>query len=518
MERRRHEHDFEEEWREAGISRGYSYTDYNVNGRNIERIVEPETVEQVFKNLEVPSWRKQITIRAMVTSIVLSFVFNFVICKLSLTTGIIPSFNVAAGLLGFAFVKAWVSLIEKFGLLKQPFTRQENTVIQTCVVAASGIAFNNGTSSYLLAMSSIVADQADRDIPTNVKSLSLGWIIGFLLTVSFVGLFLMVPLTEMMIIKYKLTYPTGTATAYLINSFHTPRGAKLAGQQVSALFKSFCFSFAFAFFQWFFRSGSDCGFSSFPTFGLQAYSHRFYFDFSSTYVGVGMICPYMVNVSLLLGSILSWGIMWPLIEKKAGIWYSADLPANSLHGIQGYRVFLAIAMMLGDGLYHVAYIMVKTMVNIIQQHSMKRKEATERTSRRDISRLHPLALCSSAKFIPSPMCIAIPFYLGGYFSIDMCIGSLILLFWGMKNKQMANDFGPAVASGLICGESLWGVPAAMLSLAGLNAPICMKFLSASTNNKIDAILSALNSLANIFPKMTIFSIYSLAKKHKNRYL
>ena len=143
MERRRHEHDFEEEWREAGISRGYSYTDYNVNGRNIERIVEPETVEQVFKNLEVPSWRKQITIRAMVTSIVLSFVFNFVICKLSLTTGIIPSFNVAAGLLGFAFVKAWVSLIEKFGLLKQPFTRQENTVIQTCVVAASGIAFNS---------------------------------------------------------------------------------------------------------------------------------------------------------------------------------------------------------------------------------------------------------------------------------------------------------------------------------------------------------------------------------------
>lgn len=31
-----------------------------------------------------------------------------------------------------------------------------------------------------------------------------------------------------MILKYKLTYPSGTATAYLINSFHTPKGAKLA--------------------------------------------------------------------------------------------------------------------------------------------------------------------------------------------------------------------------------------------------------------------------------------------------
>lgn len=32
----------------------------------------------------------------------------------------------------------------------------------------------------------------------------------------------------MMIMKLKLTYPSGTATAYLINSFHTPKGAKLA--------------------------------------------------------------------------------------------------------------------------------------------------------------------------------------------------------------------------------------------------------------------------------------------------
>lgn len=33
---------------------------------------------------------------------------------------------------------------------------------------------------------------------------------------------------QVMIIKYRLTYPSGTATAHLINSFHTPAGAKLA--------------------------------------------------------------------------------------------------------------------------------------------------------------------------------------------------------------------------------------------------------------------------------------------------
>lgn len=93
------------------------------------------------------------------------------------------------------------------------------------------------------------------------------------------------------------------------------------------------------------------------------------------------------------------------------------------------------------------------------------------------------------RFIPSPMCMAIPFYLGGYFAIDMCIGSLILFLWERKNKQKATDFSPAVASGLICGDSLWGIPAAILSLTGVNPPICMKFLSAAANAKVDKLLA-----------------------------
>lgn len=51
-----------------------------------------------------------------------------------------------------------------------------------------------------------------------------------------------------------------------------------------------------------------------------------------------MICPYLINISLLIGGIISWGIMWPLIYAKRGDWYSADLKKTSLHGLQGYQV------------------------------------------------------------------------------------------------------------------------------------------------------------------------------------
>ncbi|RDX66564.1 putative metal-nicotianamine transporter YSL7, partial [Mucuna pruriens] len=98
--------------------------------------------EEAFRKTRVPPWTEQITVRSVLTSFVLSFIFIFIVCKLNFTTGIIPSLNVAAGLLGFAVIKSYTTLLNKIGLLKHPFTRQENTVIQTFIVASSGIAFS----------------------------------------------------------------------------------------------------------------------------------------------------------------------------------------------------------------------------------------------------------------------------------------------------------------------------------------------------------------------------------------
>ncbi|KAK1385448.1 putative metal-nicotianamine transporter YSL7 [Heracleum sosnowskyi] len=678
------------------VRRNASGGDDHDHDQQADQTATMPSMEEAFKATQVPHWRDQLTFRAIAVSFGLSLVFNVIVCKLNLTTGVIPSLNVAAGLLGYALIKLWTVVSEKCGFLKQPFTRQENTVVQTCVVASSGIAFSSGTASYLLGMSRTIAAQADAgNTPNNVKTLSLGWIMAYLFLVSFVGLFSIVPLRKMMILRYKLTYPSGTATAYLINSFHTPKGAKLAKKQVMALFHYSGISFAWAFFQWFWTASDGCGFNSFPTFGLLAYKKRFYFDFSATYVGVGMICPYMINVSLLLGGILSWGIMWPAIEAKKGDWYNADLPASSLHGIQGYRVFIAIAMMLGDGLFHVVYMLTSTILSFAKKQTSS--EASEEVDNYDekmrkeyflkdqisnkvaiigylglaalsivaVPHIFPqlrwyqilvayliapvLAFCNAYgcglsdwslasnygklailifsswvgldnggvlaglascglmmsivstasdlmqdfktgyltlasprsmffsqilgtamgcfitplvfwifykafsvgdpegsypapyglmyrgiallgvegfsslpknclklaiyffiaaivmniitellrkfetkyrlyRFIPSPMCMAIPFYLGAYFAIDMCVGSLLLFFWELKDKKKARAFAPAVASGLICGDSLWGIPAAILALAGLQPPVCMKFLSAATNSRVDKLL------------------------------
>ncbi|KAF3959349.1 hypothetical protein CMV_015834 [Castanea mollissima] len=617
---------------------------------------EELSVERIFENQEVPSWRKQLTVRAFVS-----------------------------------------------GLLRQPFTRQENTVIQTCVVASSGISFSGGYGNYLFAMSERIAKQSADTL--DFKKLSLGWMISFLFVVSFLGLFSVVPLRKIMIIDFKLTYPSGTATAHLINSFQTPQGAKLAKKQVRELGKFFTISFLWGFFQWFYTAGENCGFANFPSLGLKAYDSKFYFDFSTTYVGVGMICPHIINISLLVGGILSWGLMWPLIEDRKGDWYPADLSSDSFSGLQGYKVFIAIALILGDGLYNFLKVLCQTIVGL--SHQLRYKDASSGLPVADHSSLvssqlsyddkrrtqlflkdqiptlfaiggyvaiaaiamailphifhqlkwyhilviyifaPTLAFCNAygcgltdwslgstygklsifiigawagashggvlaglaacgvmmnivstasdlmqdfktgyltlasprsmfvsqiigtamgcvispcvfwlfykafddlgqpgsqyptpyavvyrnmallgvkgfsslpknclllcyvffggaiminlirdlvgknwARFIPVPMAMAIPFYLGSYFAIDMCVGSLILFVWGKINKAKADALAPAVASGLICGDGIWTLPASIFALAGVKPPICMKFLSRGNNAKVDKFLGS----------------------------
>lgn len=80
-----------------------------------------------------------------------------------------------------------------------------------------------------------------------------------------------------------------------------------------------------------------------------------------------------------------------------------------------------------------------------------------------------------AQFVPIPMAMAVPFYIGAYFAIDMFIGTVILFVWERINKKDAEDYAGAVASGLICGDGIWTIPSAILSILKVDPPICMYF-------------------------------------------
>ncbi|KAH9724323.1 metal-nicotianamine transporter YSL3 [Citrus sinensis] len=615
----------------------------NVNHHVKEELDLEEIKDQTEDVKRIPPWTNHITIRGLIASVAIGIIYSVIVMKLNLTTGLVPNLNVSAALLAFVFVRTWTKLLHKAGITATPFTRQENTVIQTCAVACYSIAVGGGFGSYLLGLNRRTYQQSGVDTPGNnpdsTKEPEIGWMIGFLFVTSFVGLLALVPLRKIMIIDYKLSYPSGTATAVLINGFHTPKGDKRAKKQVHGFTKFFSLSFLWAFFQWFYAGGEHCGFVQFPTFGLKAWKNSFYFDFSMTYIGAGMICSHLVNLSLLLGAVLSWGIMWPLITGLKGDWFPKTLPESSMKSLNGYKdqaldnrqrneifikesipmwtacvgytVFSIISIIVIPLMFPklkwyyvvVAYILapslsfcnaygagltdmnmaynygkvalfvlaalsgkengvvaglvgcglIKSIVSISSDlmHDFKTGHLTLTSPRsmlvsqaigtaigcvvapltfflfykafdvgnpdgeykapyaivyRNMAILgvegfsalpqHCLQLCYGffafaiaanllrdlspkkiAKWIPLPMAMAVPFLVGAYFAIDMCLGSLVVFAWHKLNSKNADLMIPAVASGLICGDGLWILPSSILALANVRPPICMKFLA-----------------------------------------
>lgn len=82
-----------------------------------------------------------------------------------------------------------------------------------------------------------------------------------------------------------------------------------------------------------------------------------------------------------------------------------------------------------------------------------------------------------ARFVPIPSAMSIPFYLGAYIALDMCLGTAIKFFWFWVSPEGAEAFCAAAASGLIAGSGIWALPSAIMALAGYNPPVCMNFVN-----------------------------------------
>ncbi|KAL6864827.1 hypothetical protein ACP4OV_015978 [Aristida adscensionis] len=671
------------------------------------------SVERLFEGQPFPGFWGQVTLRSMVVAVGLAIIFCLMTLRIHMTTGMVGALNMPANVLSFFFLKSLVNLLRRYGIAVAPFTRQENVFLQTCVITCVNIALSGGLATYIISMSSAVAkslsDNPDpRDI---VDDIPIGDYMLYLFITGLVGIVSVLPLMEVMIVNYRLLFPSGTIVAQLVNSFHTPQGAYLAKLQVATIAKSFLGSLSWSVFQWFYTGGGDCGFQSFPMFGLELYKHRFFFDFSPSFVGLGIIIPPVVNFGLLFGAVISWGILYPFLDGKKGQWYHTASPTN-LNGVNGYKVFIGVSMIITEGIFNFITILTTSLIDLYKKRHESDPEMTKNimkhpslnyddrkrlevfignqipafgpmvgyvacatistvvipwifhhikfyhvailhivlpiftfcntygtgltdwsvaptygkfmifivaaliakpgaviaslvacgiinaalhvssqamedlkagfltsTSPRAIvaghiygvivgSIINPcifyafqvnakktapigspeseypcpaagvyraiglvgnggvkelpnycVTLCLATSFIalavqslklvsqrkdwkvqhyiPPITAIAIPFFAGPTFSIDMSLGSVLLIIWTKMNRQSAELLSGSVAAGLICGDGIWYLPTAVLSIFNVNPPICMKFLSSGKEVvAADSFLNTLGTNAN----------------------
>ncbi|KAG0056584.1 hypothetical protein BGZ83_004366 [Gryganskiella cystojenkinii] len=156
------------------------------------------------------------TWRSVVVGIFIGTLLCFTNMYFGLQTGWISMMSLQSSLLGFAMFKA------ARGYLKTPFGPAENIILQSVAVATGTMPLAAGFVGIIPALQMLTVEDnpASEFHAGGPIFLSAGQMILWSLAIAFFGVFIAVPLRRQVVIKEKLPFPSGTATAQMIGVLH----------------------------------------------------------------------------------------------------------------------------------------------------------------------------------------------------------------------------------------------------------------------------------------------------------
>lgn len=398
----------------------------------------------------------QLTVKALIVGVIVGAFNNILALYYGLKTGITPSLNILAGLLGFILT----NFILKLRIFREKFTVQENAVIQTCAVATYSLASGAGFASGLLAATETEYETVG-DIAGNRASdvIDLTWTraFAFCIAVALFGFFISFPLRKSMIIDHKLLFPSGTATAVMIQTLHTSK--EMAQKQWSVLLKSGTFSFLWNFVIFFFNADGSM-IQSWPIFGLKAADYTWELDFDPGTFAVALMLPKKIIFSMMLGSIIAYGMITPILENyRMGTGPNDWFTSSGYDGLEAYYIFTAIAMIMVDSIYSlfkVVYFIVRSWKN---RHNKKEgDEGMESEKAREKRELLEKTFLSSE--------VPLWFWVGGmivFAAISIIIIALVFPEVKWYQVLVTDLLSPIFSIGIIQGVGMsdWNIASAL---------------------------------------------------------
>jgi hypothetical protein len=155
------------------------------------------------------SYDTHFTSRAVVVGLVIGVPLCFCNVYFGLQTGWGSGMSIPASLMGFAIFKAMSRQ------LKTPFTPAENVLIQTVAGATGTMPIGSGFTGVMPAIEFLLDKSEGSPIDLSLWRL-LVWSLGL----SLFGVIFAVPLRREVIVRERLKFPTGTATAVMIGVLH----------------------------------------------------------------------------------------------------------------------------------------------------------------------------------------------------------------------------------------------------------------------------------------------------------
>ncbi|TVY25557.1 putative oligopeptide transporter [Lachnellula hyalina] len=309
------------------------------------------------------------TMRGLAVGLGVGLIICFSNMYFGLQTGWVSSMSMPSSLIGFAFFRT----LSKH--LSLPFTPVENVLVQTVAGSMGTMPLGCGFVGVMPALNYLLKKEE-----TGPIFLSMGSMVLWSLGLCFFGVVFAVPLRRQVIIREKLKFPSGTATALMIGVLHgketTAEGPienreEIAGEpdeeevdkgaqsswksKVKLLVISFAVSGAYTLATYFFPVLRNL-----PVFGFAlAENWLWTLNPSLAYVGQGIIMGPATTTHMLLGAIVGWGILSPLAKNKG--W--APGPVEDWEtGSKGWIVWISLAIMLADSVISLGYIAFRPVI------------------------------------------------------------------------------------------------------------------------------------------------------------
>jgi OPT family oligopeptide transporter len=155
------------------------------------------------------------TLRGVVVGLAIGVVICFSNMYFGLQTGWVSGMAMPSALIGFAYFKVIART------LKLPFTPVENVLVQSVAGSVGTMPLGCGFVGVIPALNYLLTDEENGPLNISLWRLII-WSVG----ICFFGVVFAVPLRKEMIIREKLKFPSGTATALLIRVLHGDENSK----------------------------------------------------------------------------------------------------------------------------------------------------------------------------------------------------------------------------------------------------------------------------------------------------
>jgi uncharacterized oligopeptide transporter (OPT) family protein len=274
--------------------------------------------------------RRQFTARAVLVGMLIGVVMCLSNLYVFFKTGWSVGVTITAAIMAFAAFRALASL----RVTRAPLSALENNVLTT---VASGAGYMTGGGN-MAALGALL-------MATDVRPPTLPLIVWFGL-IAALGVFVAIPIKRQLINQEGLAFPTGTATAESIRAMH-------AGVEGSSKSRALLLAAAFAAVLTWFRDAK----AAFMPFnvpaaiplpltiaGRRAADWTLALKTEVVLVGMGALMSFRTAWSILLGGLLTYGVLAPSLVERGLI------AQVSYKAIVGWTVWPGASLLVASGL------------------------------------------------------------------------------------------------------------------------------------------------------------------------